>query len=91
MNSFEDIIKEEISIKKGLINSMGCNLKKYKSNHLLAPFTSTPITGTNIRSIKNKIKNKTDVFLINFTSINEIKNIKNNEIITKIKCLEKQE
>ena len=48
-----EIIKDSIIIKKGFTNSTGCNLgKKIKSNHLVDPFTSTPIKGT----ISNKIK-----------------------------------
>ena len=38
--------------KKGLINSTGCSLKKYKLSHLFAPFTSTPIIGTRNRRIR---------------------------------------
>ena len=43
-------------IKKGLTNSIGWNLgKKYRSIHLLALFTSTPIMGTkNKKIIENK-------------------------------------
>ena len=32
-------------IKKGFKSSIGCSLNRYKSNHLLAPLTSTPIIG----------------------------------------------
>ena len=35
-------------IKKGFSNSIGCNLKKWKSNHLLAPLTSIPKIGTKV-------------------------------------------
>ena len=40
---FEARAKATIKIKKGLINSTGWILKKNKFNHLLEPFTSTPI------------------------------------------------
>ena len=44
-------------MKKGFNTSIGCNLKKYKSNHRLAPLTSTPIIGTNAKRIK-EVTNK---------------------------------
>ena len=51
-------IKDNVTIKKGLIISTGWNLgKKIKSNHLFEPFTSIPRKGTNIK-LKNAIKNK---------------------------------
>ena len=40
-------------IKNGFKSSIGCSLKKYISNHLLAPLTSTPIIGTKISNIKS--------------------------------------
>ena len=44
-------------IKKGLTNSIGWNLgNKYKSIHLLDPFTSTPIIGTNIKKTNDNKK-----------------------------------
>ena len=52
-----EIIKDNIIIKKGFINSTGCNLgKKIKSNHLVDPFTSIPIKGTNNNKIKDNKK-----------------------------------
>ena len=52
-----EIIKANITIKKGFTNSTGCNLgKKIKSNHLVDPFTSTPIKGTNSNNIKDNKK-----------------------------------
>ena len=49
-----EIIKAIIIIKKGLINSTGCSLgKNIKSNHLVDPFTSTPIKGTRSNKIKD--------------------------------------
>ena len=42
-------------IKKGFINSTGCNRKRYKLNQRFEPLTSTPITGTNIKRINRII------------------------------------
>ena len=54
-NLLLEIIKLRIIKKKGLTNSIGCNLgKKNKSNHLFDPLTSTPIIGT-------KSNNKKDI------------------------------
>ena len=78
------------SMKKGLTNSIGCKRKKYKFNHLFDPLTSTPINGTSIKAINNKIKIGITVFFNMSNFIKEIENIMNNEIITKIKCLEKK-
>ena len=47
----------EAKMKKGFNSSIGCNLKKYKSNHRLAPLTSTPIIGTNAKRIKDVTNN----------------------------------
>ena len=41
-------------MKNGFNISIGCNLKKYKSNQRLAPFTSMPIIETRTREIKEK-------------------------------------
>ena len=77
-------------MKKGFNTSIGCNLKKYKSNHRLAPLTSTPIIGTKAR----RIKEVTNKGIINFfkteVSIIEIKNIIINDKIVNIKCFEKK-
>ena len=52
-----EIIKDNIIIKKGFINSTGCNLgKKFKSSHLVDPFTSTPIKGTKTNKINENAK-----------------------------------
>ena len=52
-----EIIKANIIIKKGFTNSTGCNFgKKIKSNHLVDPFTSTPIKGTKSNKIKDNKK-----------------------------------
>ena len=58
LNNFSlEIISASITIKKGLISSTGCNLgKKIKSNHLVDPFTSIPIKGTNNNKIKDNKK-----------------------------------
>ena len=56
-NLLFEIIKANIIIKKGFTNSTGCNLgKKIKSNHLVDPFTSTPIKGTKSSKIKENKK-----------------------------------
>ena len=65
--------------KKGFNNSMGCNLKKYKFNHLCDPFTSTPIKATIISAINKRIKIGTIDFFKKFNSKKEIKNIKHND------------
>ena len=80
----------EAKMKKGFNSSIGCNLKKYKSNHRLAPLTSTPIIGTNAKRIKD-ITNKGSINLFKTgVSIIEIINIMANAIIVKIKCFEKK-
>ena len=54
-NLLLEIIRLKIIIKKGLANSIGCNLgKKNKSNHLFDPLISTPI-------IETKSNNKKDI------------------------------
>ena len=56
-NLLLEIIRPKIIIKKGLTNSIGCNLgKKNKSNHLFDPLTSTPIIGTKSSNKKDKKK-----------------------------------
>ena len=77
-------------IKKGLINSIGCSLKKYRLNQRLDPFTSTPIKGTRARVIKKIINNGITAFFKTSCSIKERKNIIKNEAMTKIKCFEKK-
>ena len=42
LNLFELIILAITKIKKGFINSIGWKLKKYKFNHLFAPFPTNP-------------------------------------------------
>ena len=79
-----------ISIKNGFNISIGCNLKKYKSNQRLAPLTSTPITGTRDRKIKER-KNKGITNLFNCeVLIAEMETIMNKAKIVKLKCFEKK-
>ena len=60
LDLFKDNICAEIKIKKGLISSIGCSLKKYKSSHLFEPLTSTPIIGTKIKVQNIIIKKSND-------------------------------
>ena len=75
--------------KNGLTISIGCNRKKIKSNHLLAPFISTPINGTKKSNKRDTINIgkiaffKKDIFTYDIISITEIANTAN------AKCLEK--
>ena len=89
-SSFNVNIFTVINIKKGFNISIGCNLKKYKSIHRLAPFTSTPIIGTRAKKIKEKINRGTINFFSKEVSRVEIKNIINMAKIEKLKCLEKK-
>ena len=77
-------------IKKGFKSSIGCNLKKYKSSHLFAPLTSTPIMGTKINSIKNITKSGITIFFNKEVSMAEIVNIIKSANIVKTKCFEKK-
>ena len=80
-----------ITIKKGFTNSIGWNFGTTdKSSHLIEPFTSTPINGTNVNMIK-KIMNKIlDKFNNLFWSTKEkVINIARPKKI-KIKCLIKK-
>ena len=77
-------------IKKGFKSSIGCNLNRYKFNHLLAPLTSTPIMGTKINNRKDIIKNGITIFFNNEVSIAEIINIIRRANTVKIKCFEKK-
>ena len=80
----------EAKIKKGFKTSIGCNLKKYRSNHRLAPLTSTPTIGTNAKRVK-EVMNKGSINLFNNeVSIIEIITIITNATIVKIKCFEKK-
>ena len=79
-----------VKIKKGFKSSMGCNLKKCKSNHLLEPLTSIPIMGTKINDMKNIMKRGITIFFNKEVSIAEIKNIIKSAKTLKTKCLEKK-
>jgi hypothetical protein len=61
-----------INIKNGFNISIGCNLKKYKSNHRLDPFTSIPIIGTRASETKEMINNGVTSFFNNRVLIAEI-------------------
>ena len=89
-NFFKVNIFTVINIKNGFSNSIGCNLKKYRFSHRLAPFTSTPIIGTRIRSKKDKIKNGIISFFRNKVSRAEIQNIIKRAMIANVRCLEKK-
>ena len=73
---FELIICAIIKMKNGFINSTGWKLKKYKFNHLLAPFTSIPINGTTDNIIKKIKKQGTKVLFRKSLFKKEIKIIK---------------
>ena len=79
-----------VKIKKGFNNSIGWSLKKWRSNHLLAPLTSTPTKGTKNKQTKDT-KNKGIIILFNSeVSITEIIIIIPKEKIVKTKCFEKK-
>ena len=77
-------------IKKGFKSSIGCNLKKYRSNHLFAPLTSTPIIGTKTKRPKNNIKKGIIIFFSKEVSNAEMTNIIKIAKIENIKCFEKK-
>ena len=79
-----------VKIKKGLSISIGCNLKKDKSNHLFAPLTSTPIKGTNTKEINEIRNNGIIIFFNNGVSMKEIENIIIKDKRVKIKCFVKK-
>ena len=89
-NLFKVNILTVAKIKNGFRSSIGWSLKKYKSNHLLAPFTSIPIIGTRKSRIKNNIKNGTIVFFNKEVSTAEIINIMKRASTVKIRCFEKK-
>ena len=84
--------EDNITIKKGFINSIGWNLGNGPptSIHLLEPLISTPIKWTKNKKIKkiiNKIKELLKIlFFSKKEKINRIKNANN----MKIKCLIKK-
>ena len=77
-------------IRNGLTNSIGWNRgKKYRSIHLWALFTSTPITGTKINEINDNKKNIGEI-LNSFSWLIEDKiKITSRPKKTKDKCLKK--
>ena len=91
LNLFELIILAIIKIKKGFINSIGWKLKKYKFNHLFAPFTSIPTNGTIANKIKKVKKPGSIVLFIKLLFIDEIKIIKQKDTIVYNRCLWKNE
>ena len=91
LNLFELIILAIIKIKKGFINSIGWKLKKYKFNHLFAPFTSIPTNGTIANKIKKIKKPGSMVLFIKLLFIDEIKIIKQKDTIVYNRCLWKNE
>ena len=91
LNLFELIILAIIKIKKGFINSIGWKLKKYKFNHLFAPFTSIPTYGTIANKIKKVKKPGSIVLFIKLLFIDEIKIIKQKDTIVYNRCLWKNE
>ena len=82
---------DKVTIKKGLIISIGWNLgKKPKSIHLCDPFTSIPRNGTKAKAMK-EIPNKI-VEVLNKNSSFKNEKIINTVIpkIIKVKCLIKK-
>ena len=79
-----------IKIKKGFNISIGCSLKKYKSIHRLAPFTSTPIAGTKAKNIKVITNNDETNFRNISVLIAEIITMTNMAKKVKIRCLVKK-
>jgi len=77
-------------MKKGFKSSIGCSLNRYKSSHLFAPLTSTPIIGTKINNRKDVIKSGIVIFFNSEVSIAEMTNIIKRANTVKIKCFEKK-
>ena len=69
---------DKITIKKGLISSMGWNLgKKPKSIHLFDPLTSIPMKGTKTKVINEIQKRKID-------NLNKSSSFKKEKIISMV-------
>ena len=79
-----------IKMNNGFNISTGCKLKKYRFNHLLAPFASTPIIGTIAKKIKEITKAGKTSFINTSVLINEIIIIVDIAKTAKIKCLVKK-
>ena len=77
-------------IKKGFNISIGCNLKKKKSNHLFAPLTSIPTIGTKAKNINDITNNGNIIFFKSEVSIIDIKIIINRAKKVNVKCFEKK-
>ena len=77
-------------MNNGFNISTGCKLKKYRFNHLLAPFASTPIIGTIAKKIKETTKAGITSLINTSVRINEIIIMINIAKIVKIKCLVKK-
>ena len=89
-NFFKVKILTVINIKNGFNISIGCNLKKNKSNQRFAPFTSTPIIGTRASDKKDTTNNGIINFFNNEVLIAEIETIISNAKIVKLRCFEKK-
>ena len=79
-----------VRIKNGFNNSMGFSLKKYMSNHLFEPYTSTPIIGTKISKIKKITKRGTTILFNKKVSSADIINIIDRANKVKTRCFEKK-
>ena len=77
-------------MKRGLSISIGCNLKKYKSIQRFAPFTSTPIIGTNAKKTNETANNGIISFISKSVFIIEIKIMIVTAKQVKIKCFVKK-
>ena len=77
-------------MKKGFNISIGCNLKKYKSTHLFAPLTSTPIIGIRAKKIKDTINNGITILIRNSVLIIEIIIMITIAINVKVRCFVKK-
>ena len=77
-------------MNNGFNISTGCRLKKYRFNHLLDPFASTPNIGTIAKKIKEITKAGITSLINTSVLINETIIIIDIAIIVKIKCLVKK-
>ena len=77
-----------INIKNGFNNSIGCNLKKYRSSQRLAPFTSIQLLELMLKNKRNINNGITKFFIKKFHD--EIENIIDKAKIVKLKCFEKK-
>ena len=77
-------------MNNGFNISIGCKLKKNRFNHLLAPFTSTPIIGTIARKIKEITKAGKTILINTSVLISEIIIMIDIAKTVNIKCLVKK-